>query len=849
MKKVLAAALVLLAAVAVAQDLTPKLDSVYRYYVTQDYAAAAALLDRLDQTAVRAADRFAVKLEIGDFLLDRRGDYPAAESVYNLLLEAFPKEKRRPDVIYRLALAQELQEEFLDAAKNYEQVATRYMKSTYGEDALDAIERCFRKNYQDRVAYVNGFPLTRIELDERISRNPAAYEPFEKKQQLLDTMIDNRLLYEAAVAAGVFADPELVKALWNTRNRYVFEEWYNREVNEKAEPSEKMLKAQYQRDRSAHYTTPEKVHGFQIVVPEKTTADSLRRALAANPTLVWDSLARQYSTAPDKERGGDMGLFARGVHPKPIEQAAFGLKPGQVSMPVKTDQGYTIIKVTERQPATVRPFSEVRNQILVQLRQDNVNRLYEQKVEELKRKAQVALDSNAIAEGKDTLAVVDGVAITKAQLDERIEQIPPFFRGQFQSPEGKQRILDQMVLENLILRDCEAKKTWLWNKVVDRVLGQQARLAIDRYRSLMASGKVVIDSNQVKADYRAGISEFNVPAQVHVREIAAASRDRATQLRAWAVAGRLPALVEGRGLLVTDPSRAEEIKQAFATTGNTDSLVAAHALAGSPALPGTPTTRVGGKEVPNAASRCRLAGPYRSSPAYGFAFADLSAEDRLFTPEIRTAETAEALSALLGETPETDSAGKVIVDSARLGTYLALEKPLPAGVAKELLKLSAGQVSEHRSTDGVLLLKVTKKDSAQKADFSDVVRRFSVAGSRWSGGDLNWLTRDDKTHDAKLVGAAFELPEGGISQVMKLGDTTFTFIKVEEKKKAYTRPLDEVRPKLEDKLRRAEEQKLEQRLFTDLRENADIEILMKESDFIFETEPTEETPVQEGERR
>ena len=205
MKKALTLVLFCLVAAAAASTapLSAALDSVYQFYAAKDLDKAYAILQRLDAGAKTPADRFAVRLELGDFLLDKKADYAGAATAYTALAKDYPKNKQLPDVLYRLALCLEMQEQYLEAAKNYEIVATKYPKSTYGADALDAIERCFRKNYQDRVAYVDSFPITRIELDDRISRNPSAYELYEKKQQLLDTMIDNRLLYSAALAAGI----------------------------------------------------------------------------------------------------------------------------------------------------------------------------------------------------------------------------------------------------------------------------------------------------------------------------------------------------------------------------------------------------------------------------------------------------------------------------------------------------------------------------------------------------------------------------------------------------------------------------------------------------------------------
>jgi len=71
------------------------------------------------------------------------------------------------------------------------------------------------------------------------------------------------------------------------------------------------------------------------------------------------ALAKKYSQdESNAQQGGDLDYFSRGRMVPAFEDAAFALKPGEISDLVKTEFGYHIIKLVDRKPAVVRPLSD-----------------------------------------------------------------------------------------------------------------------------------------------------------------------------------------------------------------------------------------------------------------------------------------------------------------------------------------------------------------------------------------------------------------------------------------------------------------------------------------------------------
>lgn len=122
-------------------------------------------------------------------------------------------------------------------------------------------------------------------------------------------------------------------------------------------------------------------------------------------------------------------------------------------------------------------------------------------------------DSDAV------LVRVGADVITKRSLSDRLAEIPDQYRATYQTPEGRQQLLDRMVEERLWLQDAEANGVSKRAEIV-RQLAQQRRdlLIRTRINELMAANPAPSDSD-AQAYYRDNPSEFRIPASVGLRHI------------------------------------------------------------------------------------------------------------------------------------------------------------------------------------------------------------------------------------------------------------------------------------------------------------------------------------------
>ena len=180
------------------------------------------------------------------------------------------------------------------------------------------------------------------------------------------------------------------------------------QLRQTAQISDDELKAQYQQNIQ-QYQVPNRVHVEHILLMTvgKTDAEVEEIRQKAEDVLKqakkgakFEDLAKKYSEDPGtKDKGGDLGWLMQGQTVPEFEKTAFGLEKGKISDVVKTQYGFHIIEVLDKETAHTKPFEEVKDSIKTPLQLAKADKLASDEADQLsatiRRSNKVSLDDLA----------------------------------------------------------------------------------------------------------------------------------------------------------------------------------------------------------------------------------------------------------------------------------------------------------------------------------------------------------------------------------------------------------------------------------------------------------------------
>ncbi|RTL53742.1 MAG: peptidylprolyl isomerase [Bradyrhizobiaceae bacterium] len=211
------------------------------------------------------------------------------------------------------------------------------------------------------VAKVNGSEIRQSDVtaaESELGPSLAQMDPAARRDAIITFLIDLKIVAKAAEDKKIADTPEFKQKMAFLRSRVLMDNLLAQEG--KAAVNDASMKKVYE-EAAKQITGEEEVHARHILVDTEDQAKEVIAELKKGADFA--ELAKKKSKDPGASDGGDLGFFTKDQMVPEFSAAAFALKPGEISEPVKSQFGWHVIKVEEKRPRKAPDFDQVKPQI------------------------------------------------------------------------------------------------------------------------------------------------------------------------------------------------------------------------------------------------------------------------------------------------------------------------------------------------------------------------------------------------------------------------------------------------------------------------------------------------------
>ncbi len=246
---------------------------------------------------------------------------------------------------------------------------------------------------------VNGTPIYSGQFFDQfrtlLVQNPTAITPETIEERFVDQEINLRCWALEGRAAGLDQTPQFRRELQEYSARQLAQLVSRRETEKQEEVSEAEARAFYEENRD-RYIQAERIEVWQIgVKDEKTAREILRKARNG------EDFAALHKKYVGPKRAGVTGRFQLGFLPrnanlKEIAAAAFAAGPHQIVGPVEYNDHYYVLKTGKHEPESVRPFDQVRNSVINEVKTRRQEARLQKLTEEIRSQVAATINQSVL---------------------------------------------------------------------------------------------------------------------------------------------------------------------------------------------------------------------------------------------------------------------------------------------------------------------------------------------------------------------------------------------------------------------------------------------------------------------
>jgi peptidyl-prolyl cis-trans isomerase C len=284
----------------------------------------------------------------------------------------------------------------------------------------------------DVLARVNGQPVSKIDLERLIKNMEAGRGPIpaEKRDEIMRGALDQLITYnvlkqEAATRKFVVSETDVDAQVASMQKQFPTQAEFDKALTARNTTVEqlktdaridmainKMMEAEVANATPAteadakdfydknpdKFKQPETVRASHILLMTQDKDEATKKAARvkidellkrAKAGEDFAALAKANSQDGSAAQGGDLGFFPHGQMVPEFDQAAFALKPGEISEVVTTSFGYHIIKLTEKKEGSTVPLDDVKPKVLEYLTNQKKQQRVDGFIEDAKKRAKI----------------------------------------------------------------------------------------------------------------------------------------------------------------------------------------------------------------------------------------------------------------------------------------------------------------------------------------------------------------------------------------------------------------------------------------------------------------------------
>lgn len=233
------------------------------------------------------------------------------------------------------------------------------------------------------LATVNGVAITEAEVDAMVAallQHGQNVNNEQGRKMVLEQLISKKLLLLDAQKNLYEYDSEFKKELEMVKSDLLVN-FTMKKTMEKVSIKDEEVKEYFEKNKEM-FVEGEKVGASHILVESEEKANELLSKINSKE-VSFEDCARENSTCPSCENGGNLGEFTRGQMVPEFDEACFSMEVGEIKGPVKTQFGYHLIKLNSKTEAKPMEFDAIKDQLKGSLLQEKQQEAYKSKINQL----------------------------------------------------------------------------------------------------------------------------------------------------------------------------------------------------------------------------------------------------------------------------------------------------------------------------------------------------------------------------------------------------------------------------------------------------------------------------------